>query len=261
MKTTFGFLYKSITLVVIVLSFFVLGCKQKNTGVSPASPENNKAAYDFELALYQQAYKTGDHHTAIVAINRMLLIDSTQTHFYDSLSRHYIAIGNATSAGYYAEKALTLDPGDVRMLEIAGYIYFDAGAFKKAEEKITKLYQITKEPKYLYSLAQVYTYMGDPKRANEMADIILNDSASDQIYVDVSTSTGETQSVKIKAAAYFVKANLQQSPKSIISYLAKAIAVQPDFEIAKKIKEDMEVQAKMQEIQGNNDILNKYQKK
>lgn len=245
----------------MIVSFFAFGCKQKTKGIAPAGQENNKTAYDFEMALYNQAYKTGDHHTAIVAINRMLLIDSTQTQFYDSLSRHYIAIGNPNSAAYYAEKALTLDPGDIKMLEIAGYIYFDAGAFKQAEEKITKLYQITKEPKYLYSLAQVYTYMGDPKRANEMTDIILNDAATDNIFVDVSTSTGELQSVKIKAAAYFVKANLQQSQKNIISYLSKAISIQPDFEIAKKIKEDMEVQAKMKEIQDNNDILNKYQKK
>ncbi|MCK9481338.1 MAG: hypothetical protein M0R38_06220 [Bacteroidia bacterium] len=258
MKQRFNIIF---ALFAFSLSIFVFGCKQKNKGSAPATSGNEQSAYEFEKALYQHAYNIGDHMTAIIALNRMLVMDSTQTQYYDSLSRHYIALGNSNSAAYYAEKALALDPGDVRMLEIAGFIYFDAGDFKKAEEKINKLYQITKEPKYLYSLSQVYAYMGDIKKSNEMTDLILKDGAIDNLYVDVSTSTGQVQSVRIKAAAYFVKANLVQNPKTVVSLLGKALAIQPDFEVAKKIKEEMEVQNKMQEIQNNEDILNKYKKK
>lgn len=244
------FSFTHILSIFVITSLIVVASCNKKTKTKTVSIENGNSAFEFENALYQQAYNNGDHHTAVVAINRMLILDSTQTHFYDSLSRHYIAIGNANSASYYAEKALTLDPGDVKMLELAGYIYFEGGSFRKSEEKFSKLYQVTKELKYLYQLSQIYGYMGDVKKSTEMTDMILKDAAADDYMVEIATSEGQVQMVKIKAAAYFVKANLQKSPKLILANLSKALSIQSDFEIARKIKDEMELQQKMEETQA-----------
>lgn len=238
------------------LLLIMSACSKKKTGPIVSS-DGSAAAYAFEEALYGQAYNNGDHHTAVVAINRMLLIDSTQTHYYDSLSRHYVALGNARSASLYAEKALEQDPGNLKMLEMAGYIYFEGGSFKKSEEKFNKLYDLTKEHKYLYQLAQVYGYMGDIRKSNEMTDLILKDPAADSVFIDVATSDGQMQMVQIKAACHFVKANLQKTPRLAMGYLQKALSIQPNFELARKIRDEMELQQKMQEAQETEAKLNR----
>ena len=230
-----------LTSTILVLFLGILSsCSNNQGGAQQAA--GFKEQLELERKIYEKAKQTGDHHTAVVSLNRMLALDSSLVRYHDSLPRHYLALSNVKSAAYYAEKSLEQDPGNEKMLELAGFVYFESGSFKKAEEKFTKLYEITQEAKYLYQLSQIYGYMGDRKKGNEMIEMILKDNSLDDVYVDLATTTGAVQDVKIKAAAWFVRANLQDNPKQALPFIKKALQVQPDFEIARKMKDEFELQ-------------------
>lgn len=237
------------TIVLFLIVLTVSACKpKKDKKSSETNVDTSQVQYAFEAKVYEQSLKTGDHHSSVVAINRMLLLDSTQTHLYDSLTKHYFALSNVKSAVYFAEKSLELDPGNIKSLELAAYIYFEGGSFVKAEEKFNKLYELTKGHKYLYQLSQIHAYMGDNKKANQIIDMVLNDPEADNIMVDLATANGNVQEVKIKAACWFVRANLQDGPKQALPYIKKALQLQPNFDIARAMKNEFEIQIEKQNM-------------
>jgi tetratricopeptide (TPR) repeat protein len=244
--------------IIILLSLFLIACQKSNVkkGSAPQAAASENTDLSLEYKVYAIAQSSGDYHSAIHSILRILATDPAQIKFYDTLSRLYLASGNTRSAAFYAEQSLETNPDNQGMLELAGYIYFEGGAFRKSEEKFKKLYQITKEPKYLYQLSQIYGYLDDKKKANEMLDMVLSNNNLDNYLIDLSTSTGGLQEVKIKAACWFVRANLQNTPQQALPYIKKAIQIQPNFEIARKVKEEFEIQIQREELEKVNRRLN-----
>jgi tetratricopeptide (TPR) repeat protein len=237
----------------------IFSCKNNSTSTNLSSSDIQNSL-DFEKKVYEKAYEIGDHHTCVSAVTRILLLDSTQTHYYDSLTRHYLAISNANSSIYYAEKSLLLDPGNTKMLEMAGYVYFEAGSFQKSEEKFQKLYQITNDLKYVHQLSQIYGYMGNLEKANQMTDLIINNEDANDMYIDMASPDGQVQNIKIKAASWLVRANLAKSVSQAVASLNKALAIQPNFAVAKRMKEELEMQEAMEYSKKLDDRLKKYQK-
>jgi tetratricopeptide (TPR) repeat protein len=254
-KAKLGLLLLTFSAPILLL----FSCKN-NSSTTNLSSSEIESSLEFEKKVYEKAYEIGDHHTCVSAVTRILLLDSTQTHYYDSLTRHYLAISNANSSIYYAEKSLLLDPGNTKMLEMAGYVYFEAGSFQKSEEKFQKLYQITNDLKYVHQLSQIYGYMGNLEKANQMTDLIINNEEANDMFIDMASPDGQVQNIKIKAASWLVRANLAKSVNQAIASLNKALAIQPNFAVAKRMKEELEMQEAMEYSKKLDDRLKKYQK-
>jgi tetratricopeptide (TPR) repeat protein len=254
-KAKLGLLLLTFSAPILLL----FSCKN-NSSTTNLSSSEIESSLEFEKKVYEKAYEIGDHHTCVSAVTRILLLDSNQTHYYDSLTRHYLAISNANSSIYYAEKSLLLDPGNTKMLEMAGYVYFEAGSFQKSEEKFQKLYQITNDLKYVHQLSQIYGYMGNLEKANQMTDLIINNEEANDMFIDMASPDGQVQNIKIKAASWLVRANLAKSVNQAIASLNKALAIQPNFAVAKRMKEELEMQEAMEYSKKLDDRLKKYQK-
>jgi tetratricopeptide (TPR) repeat protein len=237
------------TLLIMIMSLNACKGDVKKGDKVPVQKTTTNEVLQFELDLYQRAVESGDHHTAVVAIQRALLIDSSLTDLYDSLPRHYMRLTNIKSAAHYAEKSLLLDPGNIDMLQLAGYIYFEGGSFRKAEEKFSKLYELTKDLSYIYQLSQIHMNLGDVQKANKMIDLILKDETSSEVFVDLSTTTGSVQQVNIRAACYLIRANMQDSAGKAIGFLKKALQIQPNFDIARKMKDELEIMEEKEKLQ------------
>lgn len=252
------FSLKIICVTLYSISLLFVAC-DSGKGKNENSVDNivNKSEFEFEERLYKKALLDGDKHTAINSVNRMLLMDSTLLHFHDTLALLYFASNNMIGSINHAKIALKNAPDNLKMLELLAFMEQNSGDFDGAIEKFTRLFQVTQEYKYKYQLASVYYYKGDDKSANKIADDILAENLPDNIVVDLSTPDGRNQDVSINAASYFVKANLTENKNLMKSYLNKALKIQPNFQTAAYMLEELEVQIKMENIKQMEQKLRK----
>ena len=253
-----NFSFKIICVTFYSISMLLIACNSgKNENAKSVDNIVDNTDFIFEEKLYKQALMDGDKHTAINSVNRMLLMDSTLLHFHDTLALLYFASNNMIGSINHAKIALKNAPDNLKMLELLAFMEQNSGEFDGAIEKFTRLFQVTQEYKYKYQLASVYYYKGDDKSANKIADDILAENLPDNIVVDLSTPDGRNQNVSINAASYFVKANLTENKNLMKSYLMKALKIQPDFQTASYMLEELEVQIKMDNIKQMEQKLRK----
>ena len=118
--------------------FIVLGCNQ------------NKSQLTNAIDLYGQAILNNDATTAKMALNQIILLDTLELRYQDSLSRIYMKSGNFKAGLKYAEIVYTSGKADGQLKENMALAYQQIGETEKAEEFINSLLQTTKDYKYLF---------------------------------------------------------------------------------------------------------------
>lgn len=196
----------------------------KNSGGGNSSAQHQ--------ALYERALELNDNSTAIVALNYLLLEDTNNIKYTDSLARMYIRNGLFEPGLRLGEKVMKKYPENYTMLELMAEARGTSGDFKTSKENFEFLYSKNKDIRYLYKLAII---------ESEQQDAQAFDKRLDQILIDPGTTTVEfpavqgMQSVDIKAAANFLKAQLYFNSGNIeqsLAYVKKALAISPDFQSA-----------------------------
>lgn len=192
---------------------------------------------DNSKKLLSQALKNKDYSTAAFAYNSMLVNDSTNLEWKDSLARIYIHSGNFDGGVRLGEQVLVAQPTNLKLLEL---VAIGNGRLLKIDKSIAnfnKLFVATTDYTYLYKIAGMCF---DNERYNEsdsLANIMIAKADSSK-KITVQLPNGQNQTVPILAACYNMKGAIlaeMADRTGNISHIKNAV---PHFQMALKIYPD-----------------------
>lgn len=179
-----------------------------------------------------------DFPTAIVAAQMILIEDSTQILYADTLPELYAATNNIMACNDAAGEALKRNPKSERLLLIKALCAEQMGNVDEQMSIYNQLYAINKKPEYLYRITAAHFGTGNFKAVeNNLKELDqLAETTKDSI--DFMLSETEKQKVPLKAALYNMRAIMAaQKDRDMASakkYFEAAIREFPDFVVAKE---------------------------
>jgi len=188
--------------------------------------------------LFDKSMNSKDFPTAIVAAQLILIDDSTQILYADTLPELYAATNNIYACNDAAANALKRNPKSERYLLIKALCAEQLGNMEEQMSIYNQLYAINKKPEYLYRItaahfgsANFQAVENNLKELDEMAK-----TSKDSI--DFMISENEKQKVPLKAALLNMRAIMAaQKDRDMVSakkYFEAAIREYPDFIVAKE---------------------------
>ena len=207
--------------------------------VSLTSCNNNSSnSNESYKKLFDKSMNSKDFPTAIVAAQLILINDSTEVLYADTLPELYAATNNIYACNDAAENALKRSPKSERYLLIKALCAEQLGNMEEQMSIYNQLYAINKKPEYLYRItaahfgsANFQAVENNLKELDEMAK-----TSKDSI--DFMISESEKQKVPLKAALLNMRAIMAaQKDRDMLSakkYFEAAIREFPDFIVAKE---------------------------
>lgn len=219
---------------VLVACMSIISCK--NNGKN--SSENNNWQ-----KVYSNAYKIQDYHTAIVALNQLLISDSSNVNYYDSLAHYYLKkVQNYTAGRIMVDKGLALNPNNYQLIEYKSLLLLPEGKFDEAITLLEKAFDLSKKNKYKYMIATAKANQNKVQEAVRMIDALIQDKNSDKEMIETPVSEYMSQNVNLKALCFGFKAKLAFRNNDIvygIELIDEALKIQPDYEEALAIKDQI----------------------
>ena len=186
--------------------------------------------------LFEKSMAVKDYQSAIVAIQYMLLKDSTLSMYEDTLPELYVATSNVEAADYYTNRVLVRKPNDERFLQIKALCAQQKGKIEEEFDIYNKLFASTKKLSYLYQITAFQFSTGQMEQAvKNLAE--LETKATPKDSVDFAVSESEKQKVPLRAAVYNMKAYMQAQSRDLMGakkYFEMALKEYPDFVMAKR---------------------------
>jgi len=220
-------------ILVFLLLVVAIACNNKN---------KTKNKHERYVKTYENALRLGDINVAINACYEILANDSTLINYYDTLVYLYLNTRNQGSTYLTARESLKYKPDNPKMTRIAADYARDLGMPDTAIMFYRKTFSLTNDLENLYDVAQAQYNQGNYAGAEETADLIIKNPNSEKQKISISLDKVEAQSVPLKAAALNVKGTIfiELGNKEIaLRYIEEALALAPDFSVARKNKEDI----------------------
>ena len=217
--------------------FIVLGCNQ------------NKSQLTNAIDLYGQAILNNDATTAKMALNQIILLDTLELRYQDSLSRIYMKSGNFEAGLKYAEIVYASGKADGQLKENMALAYQQIGETEKAEEFINSLLQTTKDYKYLFQKIVIQYENGNQPLFDSLSNEVLKLTDKDSLVAQTMVPmpgpvSGGNQLVPIKAATLFLIGNnaleRKQDVSTAVRYLQKSIEEFEQFEMPRYVLMELE---------------------
>lgn len=207
----------------------LVSCNQESShqAQQPAQQSSNA------VALYNRAQAMGDNLTAIVALNQILLEDSSNTAFKDSLATLYLLNRQNKAGLLLGQEVLAVNPDNDKLLELVSYAQELTGDTENAIIGFAKLFESSKDERYRYEIAKIHYTSKDAKSANAKLKEVSENKESTAT-VEMLAQEG-TQMVPIQAAAYYLMAQIaidRNQQTTAINNLKQALGVYPGFEQA-----------------------------
>jgi tetratricopeptide (TPR) repeat protein len=225
------------TLFLAAIALFIGACNTTDKQLSQAE------------ALYTRALENKDVTTVKVALNQLLLLDSTSIEYQDSLSRVYMRNGNFIAGLKYAELVYNAGKAEAKLKENMALAYQQVGETEKAEKFIDNLIVETGNYKYLYQKLVIQYENGNQIKFDSLSIDILDQIESDSILAATSVPmpgpvSGAQQLVPIKAATLFLIGNnaleRKQDVNAAVTYLKKSIEEFDQFEMPRYVLMELE---------------------
>ena len=224
-------------ILILSLSIGLIACNNKDTQLNNAKE------------LYKQGLANSDVSTTKIALNQLLLLDSNNAEYQDSLSRIYLNSGNFEAGIKYAEKVFNAGKSDKKLKENMAVAYQQIGQIEKAEKFIDNLIAETNDPRYIYQkLVHQFENRNNPI-FDSISTIILDKIQTDSTFAEATILmpgpvTGVKQNVPIKAATLFLIGNNalenRQDVNSSIEYFQKSIMEFNEFEYPRYLLMEIE---------------------
>ncbi len=198
--------------------------------------ETSNASSDYDRML-RKSYQIKDYHSAITAIQLLLLKDSTQKQYLDSLPELYVAVRNMDAAEFYTDLALKEKPADEKLMQMKALCLENKGDFEGTLDLMNKLYVSTKKITYLYQLTAIQLQGGDMDNAKKGIKVLEEQMANSTDSVDFMLSATEKQKVPVRAAVYHLKAYTLAQNRDLMGakgYWEKALKEYPQFMAARE---------------------------
>lgn len=199
-------------------------CNNQTTTSSNSDVEQYKK-------LYEKSMELKDLHTAITAIQFILLTDSTNG-LRDSLPELYGAVDNLPACMQTNEDALKRHPDDEKYKNIKVLILQQTGDLDGQFALLKELYETTNKPQYVTQIASIQIATGNLKDARETIDMILTKYNNSTDSLEVFLDEMNKQKVPVKAAAWNMKGYVYMQQKNIEKAKEcyfKALEIYPDF--------------------------------
>ncbi|MDP2174594.1 MAG: hypothetical protein Q8K70_01650 [Bacteroidota bacterium] len=208
---------------ILVASTLLFSC---NNSAKPSS--NN-----WEI-VYQNALSNKDYSTAVVALNHLVLSDTTQlAKYYDSLSVFYIKkLRNYEAGQKMTDKGLALNPNNAQLLEFKSVFLSAEGNIEAARQNLLKAYELSKKQKHLYMYATTFATEGNLAEYTKIVNGILYNPNYQQEMIEVTIDENNSQLIDIKSLCYLDKAKTATNPKLVMSYIDSSLAISPAYEEA-----------------------------
>lgn len=230
-----SFMKLKIVYALLITGIAFISC---NTETAPSKEtEENR-----HVKLFKHARTTGDLTTAAVALNEMLLDDTTYSDWYDTLAVLYYNIGNYQPASWYADKVLAHKPKDLRMLELLAMSEQQLGRPEKVLKAYSDLFKVTNDFQYLYQSAAVEFSMGNVDNCKLLVDSILRSPSIDKDSIEIQIESDYSQQVPLRAAVYNLQAFLKARDGNMMGAkndFERALRIYPDFILAKRNLQDL----------------------
>jgi len=219
--------------------------------------DGTASSYETNQELYNRALENNDFKTAAVALNYLLLADSTNLEYTDSLARVYLKARNFDAGLRLGQKVLDKYPDNYGLLELVAVAQGYTGEYIASLKNLKKLHEELGDITYVFMMAQVYVDQQNYSAALEKLDQVIADSGTG--YFDAAASNG-TQRVNIKAGAYYFKAqealNKAQGLNDGyytqgVNYLKKALELAPNYEAALALAQEVQMIAQQSAYQQN----------
>lgn len=203
------------------------------------------------LRKYDRMIELKDYGTAAVFLQEYLFLDSTNVAYMDSLARHFVVLDRVYAAEAMAKKVVEKQPFNEDMQTLLAQIDFQKGDLLTGMARFDKLFEKTKNYKFIFNKGQVYVQAQQVNKTLEIVDQLLAAPDADLKTIDVkmvSNPNGEQQ-VKIKAAALFLKAYAylagpNPDSKKAYTILQECLALQNNFEMAQALAQQAFPQGK-----------------
>ncbi len=227
------------------------------TSCGGPTKDGTASSYETNQELYNRALENNDFKTAAVALNYLLLADSTNLEYTDSLARIYLKARNFDAGLRLGQKVLDKYPDNYGLLELVAVAQGYTGEYIASLKNLKKLHEELGDITYVFMMAQVYVDQQNYSAALEKLDQVIADSGTG--YFDAAASNG-TQRVNIKAGAYYFKAqealNKAQGLNDAyynqgVNYLKKALELAPDYEAALALAQEVQMIAQQSAYQQN----------
>ncbi len=201
---------------------------------------NNKSSNSIESykKLFDKSMNSKDFPTAIVAAQLILINDSTEVLYADTLPELYAATNNIYACNDAAANALKRNPKSERYLLIKALCAEQLGNMEEQMSIYNQLYAINKKPEYLYRITAAHfgsaNFQAVENNLRELDEMAKNSKDS----IDFMISESEKQKVPLKAALLNMRAIMAaQKDRDMLSakkYFEAAIREFPDFIVAKE---------------------------
>jgi tetratricopeptide (TPR) repeat protein len=216
----------------IILSICVIASLASCNNKTESNLKNNYKK------LFDKSMNSKDFQTAIVAAQLLLIEDSTQFVYADTLPELYAATNNIMACNDAAEAALKRNPKSERLLLIKALCAEQMGRIDEQMSLYNQLYAINKKPEYLYRITAAHFGAGNfeavDNNIKELDDLALTSKDS----IDFMLSESEKQKVPLKAALLNMRAVMAvQKDRDVVKakkYFEAAIREYPDFIVAKE---------------------------
>lgn len=195
-----------------------------------------------QIFIYGAAKKYNDKMMQIATLYNLLSYNPNNSAILDSIALAYFEGQQYVSAALVSADAISLNPKDELGAEIAALSFEQIGASERALKYYETLYLLRNDIMILYQISFLQYKL---KRLNEAftnADIIIADTASNEVQIIFPKDDESEQKVALKIAAKRLKAMIFELKGNIVE--AKKIyedilSSSPDFDLARKQLEDL----------------------
>lgn len=215
---------KKITFI-LMIAFFIGACNKNN---EPSTQEQLKVHYE---TVYKNSMANKDYATAIGALNNILIYDSTNLSYRDTLAQFYIQSGNFEAGLKYANQVLNKQPENFKLLELVGVANQQMGNLVVARQNFNSLYNASNDFKYLYQVATLDFYQGQFSKSDSLLNVLMEKNAQSENPTYIETAlTNQPEKLPLDAACYIIKgfiAREQKNYNQAFIYLEKAKKIAP----------------------------------
>ncbi|MEM8565309.1 MAG: hypothetical protein AAGF85_02530 [Bacteroidota bacterium] len=211
-----------------------------------AQPQTMSASQIFTshyARTYQAAIRYNDYNVAKHALYNMLVENPQNDSILYSLSLLYIQGQQYASAVLSANDILSIKPNHTGALEIAAISYENLGIKDKALTSYETLYLNTEDYNTLYKMAFLQYDLAKYTGSKTNVDILLGKKESEELKSLYTLANNEQKEFPIKVSLLTLKGMIDAAngdKTSAMKFFDEALALAPDFELAKGQKAELE---------------------
>jgi tetratricopeptide (TPR) repeat protein len=198
--------------------------------------QNTSKADDTYKKLYEKSIAMRDYNTAIMAIQQILLTDSTNG-LRDSLPELFAAASNLEACMTTTQESMKRYPDNEKFQALMLLCYQQIGDFESQFALLNDLYVKTKKPQYLVQIATIQLQSGNIREAMKTIDGMMAEFKNSKEKIEVVKDETSKQMVPIMAALWNMKGYAYMQQKNIDkakdAYF-KALEIDPNFQMPQR---------------------------